>query len=175
MKKQLAATAYAFLLCTSTVVEVPAANATIQIPKIVCSTVHPDTATASGPRIQHITVDGNPVSVLLPPQYGTSMRKYPVLYLLYGAESDVDSFLLRTNLIPVTSAFPDNQQFIVVTPSGGLTGSMSTGKMAATTTKRRSSTGSSQRSMRSFAHSLIKDTERWPASRWAALAPHITA
>jgi len=122
MKKRLAATAYAFLLCTSTVVEVPAAKATTQIPKIVCSTVNPDTTTASGPRIQHITVDGNPVSVLLPPQYGTSMRKYPVLYLLYGAESDVDSFLTRTNLITVTSAFPDNQQFIVVTPSGGLTG-----------------------------------------------------
>jgi S-formylglutathione hydrolase FrmB len=122
MKKQLGAIAYAFLICTSTVVEVPAAKATIQIPKIICSTVNLDTVTASGPRIQHITVDGNPVSVLLPPQYGTSMRNYPVLYLLYGAESDVDSILVRTNIIPVTSAFPDNQQFIVVTPSGGLTG-----------------------------------------------------
>ena len=122
MKKQLAATAYAFLLCTSTAVELPAAKATIQIPKIICSTVHPDTATASGPRIQHIAVDGNPVSVLLPPQYGTSMRNYPVLYLLYGAEANVDSFLIQTDVIKVTSAFPDNQQFIIVTPSGGLTG-----------------------------------------------------
>jgi diacylglycerol O-acyltransferase / trehalose O-mycolyltransferase len=62
------------------------------------------------------------VSVLVPPQYGTSTRNYPVLYLLYGAEANVDSFLLRTNLISVTNAFPDNQQFIVATPSGGLTG-----------------------------------------------------
>jgi S-formylglutathione hydrolase FrmB len=122
MKKQLAATTCGFLLCTSTVVGMPAAKATIQIPDIICSTVHPDKATASGPRIQHITVDENPVSVLLPPQYDTSMRRYPVLYLLYGADSNVDSFLLRTNLISVTSTFPDNQQFIVVTPSGGLTG-----------------------------------------------------
>ncbi|MGN6334495.1 alpha/beta hydrolase [Mycobacterium sp.] len=122
MKKQLAAAGFATLLCTNSLVEVSAAKATIQIPTIVCSTVHPDTATASDPRIQHIAVDGNPVSVLLPPQYGSSTRKYPVLYLLYGAENNVDSFLVRTNLVSVTSAFPDNQQFIVVTPSGGLTG-----------------------------------------------------
>ncbi|QOV33137.1 hypothetical protein IM697_23015 [Streptomyces ferrugineus] len=75
-----------------------------------------DTATMTGPRIRHITVDRTRVSVLLPPDYDESKRRYPVLYLLHGGTNNEDSFLTSTNLASVTSALPDDEQYIVVTP-----------------------------------------------------------
>ncbi|TCC36384.1 alpha/beta hydrolase [Kribbella speibonae] len=75
-----------------------------------------DTTTVTGSRIRHITVAQTRVSVLLPPQYGKSNRRYPVLYLLHGGTNNEDSFLVYTNLISVTSTLPDDEQYIVVTP-----------------------------------------------------------
>ncbi|MCW2858088.1 MAG: hypothetical protein JWR52_3703 [Marmoricola sp.] len=88
----------------------------------ICSTVPPHQAVASGPRIQHIIVDGTPVSVLLPPDYATSTKRYPVLYLLHGGTSGVDDFLANSDLVARTGQIPDSSQFIVATPDGGLTG-----------------------------------------------------
>lgn len=88
----------------------------------ICSGVAPQFATASGPRIQHITIAGTPVAVLLPPDYRRSHRRYPVLYLLHGGTAGIDSFLVTSDLVARTGALPDSEQFIVVTPYGGLTG-----------------------------------------------------
>jgi S-formylglutathione hydrolase FrmB len=115
------------------------------------------------------------VSVLVPPQYGTSTRNYPVLYLLYGAEANVDSFLLRTNLISVTNAFPDNQQFIVATPSGGLTGFYVDWKDGSHNYETEIINRVIPAIDARFRTRADRGHRAVPASRWAGLVPRITA
>jgi diacylglycerol O-acyltransferase/trehalose O-mycolyltransferase len=77
---------------------------------------------ASGPRITHVTVDGHPASVLLPPGYNQGKKRYPVLYLLHGGGDSVDHFLADTDLVKVTAALPPGRQYLVVTPFGDFAG-----------------------------------------------------
>ena len=88
----------------------------------ICANVPPQQAVASGPRIRHLDIQGTPTSVLLPPDYFDSSRRYPVLYLLHGGTAGIDSFPQDMNLVSRTATPADDEQFIVVTPYGGLTG-----------------------------------------------------
>lgn len=87
-----------------------------------CSAVtDPNNAPSSDPRIEHISVTGTHVNVLLPPNYHRDPgRRYPVLYLFHGAFSDEDSFSTQTDLLAFTAAQPEHLQAIVVMPDGGL-------------------------------------------------------
>lgn len=79
----------------------------------------PNNAPSTDPRIEHLSVAGTNVNVLLPPDYQSDHgRRYPVLYLFHGAFGDEDSFSTQTNLLAFTAALPDTQQAIVVMPDG---------------------------------------------------------
>ena len=52
--------------------------------------------------------------ILLPQDYATSQRRYPVLYLLHGLTGDYTDWTTRTNLAEYTRALP----LIVVMPDG---------------------------------------------------------
>src|SRR5216684_4433398 len=125
----LGGAAAAVLLCgggvaTSTAMAAPgsAAAAATSSPFPECSGVGIVPEQASGPRIRHITVDGHPVSVLLPEDYDAGHQRYPVLYLLHGGGDSVDHFLADTDLIKVTAALPRQRQYLVVTPFGDFAG-----------------------------------------------------
>ena len=54
------------------------------------------------------------VNILLPLDYDTSTRRYPVLYLLHGLGDDQTTWALRTNLSGYAARYP----FIIVMPDG---------------------------------------------------------
>jgi S-formylglutathione hydrolase len=54
------------------------------------------------------------VNILLPTDYETSTRRYPVLYLLHGYGDDHTTWSLRTNLSWYAAQYP----FIIVMPDG---------------------------------------------------------
>ena len=53
--------------------------------------------------------------VLLPQGYDTSMRRYPVLYLLHGLTGDYKDWSTRTNLAEYSKTIP----LIIVMPDAG--------------------------------------------------------
>src|SRR5215204_2862015 len=53
--------------------------------------------------------------VLLPEGYGTSPRRYPVLYLLHGIAGDYTDWTSRTNVAEYSRRLP----LIIVMPDGG--------------------------------------------------------
>jgi S-formylglutathione hydrolase FrmB len=63
-------------------------------------------------------VDGVKFNVLLPVGYGDSGRRYPVLYLLAGADDNQDSWLSASDLLAFTAGLPAAEQAIVVLPTG---------------------------------------------------------
>ncbi len=56
-----------------------------------------------------------PYRVLLPSDYGRSVRRYPVLYLLHGYGGDESDWLTRTNL----AEYAARHRLIIVTPGAG--------------------------------------------------------
>ena len=52
------------------------------------------------------------VLVMLPVDYDTAVRRYPVLYLLHGYDADITDWARGTNL----SDYATRHQFIIVTP-----------------------------------------------------------
>jgi len=66
--------------------------------------------------VEYATVDGDPVTILLPPGYATSGRAYPVLYLFHGAFDNYTQFTTVTDIVGFTGSLPDAHQAIVVTP-----------------------------------------------------------
>ena len=72
------------------------------------------------PRVRVVSIPGTvpqarPAAVLLPRDYETSGRRYPVLYLLHGLGGAYDNWLSRTNLLEYTAGLP----LIVVMPDAG--------------------------------------------------------
>ncbi|MGA8845425.1 MAG: alpha/beta hydrolase family protein [Nocardioides sp.] len=59
-------------------------------------------------------VGASRVRVLLPPGYRTSTRRYPVLYLMHGAQGSADSWLVYSDLLSFTASLRDRQQAVVV-------------------------------------------------------------
>jgi S-formylglutathione hydrolase FrmB len=74
--------------------------------------------TDTGPhaRLHRAVVGDVDVAVVLPPGYHRDQRRYPVLYLLHGAQGDEDSWIEYGGLLEDTAARPVQQQAIVVMP-----------------------------------------------------------
>jgi S-formylglutathione hydrolase FrmB len=72
-------------------------------------------------RVATETVDGIPVSVLLPPGYDLSSEvRYPVLYIFHGGVQWHEAYLALSDIETFTAALPPQEQAIVVMPDGGL-------------------------------------------------------
>jgi S-formylglutathione hydrolase FrmB len=74
----------------------------------------------ASPRVVKGQLDGVRFDVLLPPDYASSRRAYPVLYLLNGATQDQNAWVdpANTDLFAFTARLPADQQAIVVMPAG---------------------------------------------------------
>jgi S-formylglutathione hydrolase FrmB len=79
----------------------------------------PNNAPSADPRIDHLSVNGVHVNVMVPPRYRAGHRRYPVVYLFHGAFGDEDSFTTQTDLLAFTAALRDEDQAIAVMPDGG--------------------------------------------------------
>jgi len=109
------AAAVAFLAALSS----PAAALAHQVTGSCAAVTDPNNAPSTDPRIEHISVAGTNVNVLLPPRYFQDLgKRYPVVYLFHGAFSDEDSFSTQTNVISFTASQPETLQAIVVMPDG---------------------------------------------------------
>jgi S-formylglutathione hydrolase FrmB len=82
----------------------------------VCAEPGGQTDTPPHPRLRRAVVDGVAVAVVLPRGYATSGRRYPVLYLLHGAQGDEDSWIEYGGLLADSAARPAGEQAIVVMP-----------------------------------------------------------
>jgi len=98
---------------------VPATARAREATGLCAAVMDPNNAPSTDPRIEHISVAGTNVNVLLPPHYRQDRgRRYPVLYLFHGAFSDEDSFSTQTNVLAFTASQPDHLQAIIVMPDG---------------------------------------------------------
>lgn len=86
------------------------------IPKDSCETTFGQSPFAGSRRVRTAQVGPSRVRVLLPPAYRTSKRRYPVLYLLHGAQGSADSWLVYSDLVSFTASLPDRRQAVVVMP-----------------------------------------------------------
>jgi len=77
------------------------------------------TDTPPHPRLHRAVVVGTQVAVVVPPGYGEGSRRYPVLYLLHGAQGDEDSWIEYGGLLEDSAARPRSDQAIVVMPKVG--------------------------------------------------------
>ena len=89
----------------------------------VCGEPFGQTDTPPHPRVQRAVVGGMPVAVVLPPGYERSRTRYPVVYLMHGAQGDEDSWIEYGDLLASTAARSPREQAIVVLPRlGAVTG-----------------------------------------------------
>lgn len=86
----------------------------------VCAEPAGQTDTPAQPRLRRALVDGVPVAVVLPPGYEAGSRRYPVIYLLHGAQGDEDSWIEYGGLMADSAARPVPEQAIVVMPRMGV-------------------------------------------------------
>jgi S-formylglutathione hydrolase FrmB len=77
---------------------------------------------AESPRIVRGELEGHPYNVLLPADYASSHRRYPVLYLLPGRQYSENSWLVKTDVAEFTKELRGERAAIVVTPSMGADG-----------------------------------------------------
>lgn len=88
------------------------------LPDEVCSEPGGQTDTAPQPRFERAVVAGVPVAVVLPVGYERGRHRYPVVYLLHGAQGDEDSWVEYGGLMASTAAQRDPA--IVVMPKMGV-------------------------------------------------------
>jgi S-formylglutathione hydrolase FrmB len=113
LSRSAAALAFLVALC------VPASGFAHEATGSCAMVMDRNNAPSTDPRIEHLSVAGTNVNVLLPPHYHDDHgRRYPVLYLFHGAFSDEDSFSTQTNVLAFTASLPEHQQAIVVMPDG---------------------------------------------------------
>lgn len=94
------------------------------IPKDSCEKTFGQSTFAGSRRVLTRHVGPSRVRVLLPPAYHTSKRRYPVLYLLHGAQGSADSWLVYSDLVRFTASLPDRRQAVVVMPDTSLNSGM---------------------------------------------------
>jgi S-formylglutathione hydrolase FrmB len=82
----------------------------------VCAEPGGQTDTPPHPRLRRAVVGDVDVAVVLPPGYDRDSRRYPVLYLLHGAQGDEDSWIEYGGLLEDTATRPVREQAIVVMP-----------------------------------------------------------
>lgn len=93
---------------------VPPPGPTVLAP--VCAEPGGQTDTPPHPRLRRAVVDGVDVAVVLPPGYRKDARRYPVVYLLHGAQGDEDSWIEYGGLLDDSRSRPKREQAIVVMP-----------------------------------------------------------
>lgn len=71
------------------------------------------------PRVLTLELDGVPFDVLLPPDYASSGRRYPVLYLLHGRQYSEHTWLRKTDVEELTAEMSGDRAAIVVMPTAG--------------------------------------------------------
>lgn len=91
-------------------------SAPTPIPKDSCERTFGQSPFAGSRRVLTAQVGPSRVRVLLPPAYRTSKRRYPVLYLLHGAQGSADSWLVYSDLVSFTASQPERRQAVVVMP-----------------------------------------------------------
>lgn len=89
-------------------------------PDALCSEPGGQTDSPPQPRLRRATVAGVPVAVVLPVGYGRGSHRYPVLYLLHGAQGDEDSWIEYGGLMGLTARHPRAAQAVVVMPKMGV-------------------------------------------------------
>jgi S-formylglutathione hydrolase FrmB len=89
------------------------------MPAAVCAEPGGQTDSPPQPRLVRAAVSGVPVAVVLPVGY-SSARRYPVLYLLHGAQGDEDSWIEYGGLMATTARQAQQQRAIVVMPKTGV-------------------------------------------------------
>jgi diacylglycerol O-acyltransferase/trehalose O-mycolyltransferase len=94
------------------------------IPRDSCESTFGQSAFTGSRRVLTWKVGPSRVRVLLPPAYRTSKRRYPVLYLLHGAQGSADSWLVYSDLVRFTGSLPDRRQAVVVMPDTSLNSGM---------------------------------------------------
>src|SRR5690349_24074344 len=72
----------------------------------VCAEPGGQTDTPPHPRLHRDVVAGVDVAVVLPPGYDRDRRRYPVVYLLHGAQGDEDSWIEYGGLLEDSAARP---------------------------------------------------------------------
>ena len=107
-------------LLVSTAVPAGAAVLPAELTDPVCAEPGGQTDTPPHPRLVRAEVAGNPVAVVLPPGYEAERRRYPVLYLMHGAQGDEDSWIEYGGLLETTAARAKAEQAIVVLPRMGV-------------------------------------------------------
>ena len=80
------------------------------LPTTGCSALADPVVRSSDPRVEYATVDGDPVTILLPPGYATTGHAYPVLYLFHGAFDNYTQFTTVTDLVGFTGSLADAQR-----------------------------------------------------------------
>lgn len=80
----------------------------------VCDTIFGNRYTGGSPRVLETIVDDVRMVVVLPPDYATSQRRYPTVFLLPGGISPPDDYITATDLLDFTESQPANRQAIVV-------------------------------------------------------------
>src|SRR5206468_5266928 len=78
-----------------------------------------DQAPVASPRLVRPVVDGLVVNVLLPSDYATGNRRYPVLYLLHGGDYNENTWLDESDVAAFTAPFTGTRAAIVVMTDGG--------------------------------------------------------
>jgi diacylglycerol O-acyltransferase / trehalose O-mycolyltransferase len=86
----------------------------------VCDEPGGQTDTPPHPRLHRAVVRGVDVAVVLPRGYDRSERRYPVVYLMHGAQGDEDSWIEYGGLMPDSARRPADEQAIVVMPRMGV-------------------------------------------------------
>ncbi len=86
----------------------------------VCDEPGGQTDTPPHPRLRRHVVHGNDVAVVLPKGYDKTTRRYPVLYLMHGAQGDEDSWIEYGGLLQDSAKRPRAEQAIVVMPRMGV-------------------------------------------------------
>lgn len=86
----------------------------------LCAEPAGQTDTPPHPRLHRARVADVPVAVVLPGDYATSRRRYPVIYLMHGAQGDEDSWIEYGGLLADSDARPASEQAIVVMPRMGV-------------------------------------------------------
>ncbi len=86
----------------------------------VCDEPGGQTDTAPHPRLHRDVVGDVDVAVVLPRGYDRSNRRYPVLYLMHGAQGDEDSWIEYGGLMQDSGKRPVAERAIVVMPRMGV-------------------------------------------------------
>jgi S-formylglutathione hydrolase FrmB len=98
----------------------PGGATPVPLPAQLCQEPGGQTDSPPQPRLERAVVAGVPVAVVLPVDYGTSSRRYPVVYLLHGAQGDEDSWVEYGDLMATTARQAATQRAVVVMPKLGV-------------------------------------------------------